>query len=268
MNRLLKSVLLVLLVASSSNLRAQIESGNLAMAEFDYERALEYYTIAYENNVQTPYLLRKIAYIYRMLGDISQSKVWYKKLVHIDQSNPIDLLYLAEGYKYDREYEEAMKYYIRFNAKVPSDRRGVAHTMDDSIFDRLRADSALYEFTRLGMNTPKPEFGLTPYKGETYLFSAAGVPNPEFSSRKNKEVDNPYLDVFQLTKNGEFELEKGNFVNGWINTEYHDGPVSYNQEYQEMFITRNNIFEEEPVRDSQGRINLKILSSIGYLLFG
>jgi len=251
----------MLILTGSSGLKAQVEAGNLAMTEFDYEKALEYYTIAYENNVQTPYLLRKIAFIYRNLGDISESKKWYKKLVHIDQSNPIDLLYLAEGYKFDKEYDEAMRYYTRFNGKVPSDRRGIAHTQDDSLFHHLLADSALYEFTRLRMNTPKPEFGLTPYKGESFLFSAAGIANPELSARQNKEVENPYLDVFQLKKNGEFELEISDFVQGWVNTEYHDGPVSYNEEYQEMFITRNNIFEEEPVRDSQGRINLKILSS-------
>ncbi|MFT4660961.1 MAG: outer membrane protein OmpA-like peptidoglycan-associated protein [Patiriisocius sp.] len=253
--------IVVSMLLLGSSMKAQVESGNIAMAEFDYELALEYYSNAHENNVQTPYLLRKIAKTYYMLGDFSESKKWYKKLVHIDATNPEDMLYLAEGYKYDGDYENAMKYYKRFNAKVPGDRRGVSHTMDDSLFFHLKADSMFFEITRLSMNTPKPEFGLTPYKDGTFLFSAAGVANPEFSRRNNKEVENPYLDVFKVNKTGEFELTIVDFVGGWINTPYHDGPVSYSPSYNEMFITRNNIFEDEPVRDSQGRINLKILSS-------
>ena len=242
-------------------MNAQIEAGNEAMADFDYERALEYYTYAYDSNTQTPYLMRKIAFIYRMLGDISESKNWYEKVVHLDKSNPLDLLYLAEGHKYDGDYEKAMKYYKQFNVKVPGDRRGIAHTMDDSLFFHLREDSLLYNFDRLSMNTDKPEFGLTPYKNGKFLFSAAGIANPEFSIRKNKEVENPYLDVFELTKTDGYEMAIVDFVGGWINTPFHDGPVSYCEPFGEMFITRNNIFEEEPVRDRQGRVNLKILSS-------
>lgn len=253
------SALLCLSLLSS----AQITRGDFYFDAFEYGLALEAYEFAYnEQNVQNPFLSRKLALTYRMLGDMDQSRLWYAKTLHRDKSNPIDMLYYAEALKFNQEYKEALRWYKKYSKLVPDDRRAVYHTEDLEYVHELCRDSIYYDVIELEMNTDNPEFGISKYKS-SYLISSLGVVNPEMGDKylDAEDEQSMYLDVYKFSRQENNELKVEDWEGGAVNTRYHDGPVSYDSANKELFITRNNVKKGKPVLDAKGKVNLKLFVS-------
>ncbi|NND94826.1 MAG: OmpA family protein [Flavobacteriales bacterium] len=247
----------------SENSIAQINRGDFYFEAFEYGLALEAYEFAYnEQRIQNPFLSRKMALTYRMLGNMEQSMEWYRKTLHRDKSNPLDMLYYAESLKYVEDYKEALRWYLKYNKEVPSDRRAINHIEDLEYVDKLVRDSAFYEVKRLGMNSSNPEFGITKFN-EDYLISYTGVVNPELGNKFYKEEDDRslYMDVYVFKRWPDNELRLEDWLEGGINSKFHDGPVCFDKTNDEMFITRNNVKRNKPILDKKGKVNLKIYTS-------
>ena len=143
---------------------AQVNRGDFYFEEFEYGLALEAYEFAYnEQNIQNPFLSRKLALTYRMLGDMDQSRIWYAKTLHRDKSNPIDMIYYAEALKYNQEYKEAIRWYKMYNKVAPDDRRAIYHIENEDYVNVICRDSIYYDVLDLEMNTENPEFGITKF---------------------------------------------------------------------------------------------------------
>jgi len=243
--------------------QAQVKKGDVFFDQFEYGLALEAYEWAYhEKHVQNPFLTRKIALSHYMLGNMKEAKDWYERTLHRDQTNPLDMLHFAEALKYDKDYSEAMRWYKRYNEAIPDDRRAVHHLENENYVSELLQDSAFYELKRLGMNTGKPEFGICKTH-EGYLYSAVGVVNPELGSKyhKGEKESSLYMDVYLCTRDAENELEFVREMGEAVNSTFHDGPVAWNPQNKDLYITRNNERKGKPVIDSQGKVNLKIYRS-------
>lgn len=242
---------------------AQIEQGDFYFEMHEYGMALEAYEHAYnEEHIQHPYLSRKLAMTYRMLGDMDSSREWYAKTLHRDKSNAIDLLYYAEALKCNKEYDKAAKWYREYKLLVPDDRRAVYHTENSDYVAQISQDSIYYVVYDLQMNTDNPEFGITRFD-DRYLMSYVGVVNPEMGSKYLDVPDDQvlYLDVFEVEPQDGHELAVERWVQGGVNTRFHDGPVCYDPVHQELIITRTNTVGRSPVYDDQGKVNIKLVSS-------
>jgi len=256
-------LLLVVLFATCSYAHAQINRGDYFFEQFEYAMALEAYEYAYhKQNNQSPLLSRKMALTHRMLGNMKESEYWYNKTIHRDKSTPLDYLHYAEALKYSKNYEEAMRYYVKYNKDIPSDSRAVRHMADPDYVHNLSVDSIYYRMRKLEMNTDKPAFGITKWKND-YLISYVNVINPELGDRYLKEEaeSSMYMDVYIFRRQEDNELKVEDWLEGGINSMVHDGPVSYDAMHDEMIVTRNNMRNGKPVLDAKGKVNLKLFVS-------
>lgn len=260
---LLSLLCLQLSILTSHEAQAQVNRGDFYFQEFEYGLALEAYEFAYnEQNIQNPFLSRKLALTYRMLGDMDQSRKWYAKTLHRDKSNALDMIYYAEALKYNKEYKEAIRWYKRYNKIVPDDRRAIFHLEDENYVNTICRDSIYYDILDLEMNTENPEFGVTKFKNQ-YLISYVGVVNPELGEKylNKDDVQALYLDVFVFDRQTNDELKVEDWMEGGINSTYHDGPVCFDEAHNEMIITRNNVKNGKLVLDAKGKVNLKLFVS-------
>jgi len=235
--------------------QAQMYRGDKYYEKHDYQRALEAYEKAYVDNFSNSYLTRKIADSYRNLGDVETSLVWYKRTLEMDQSEQADMLYYAQALKTIEDYPESQKWYDYYGKLRPEDSRAASHMKDERYYITLMQDSADYNINKLEMNTDKPEFGISRF-GNKMLFSSAGVTNPGMKSKWDWE--DPYMDVYEGRMNEVGEMVEVKKLEGNVNSKYHDGPVWYDEEHGELYITRNNEKKGKPVLDEHGRVNLKI----------
>jgi outer membrane protein OmpA-like peptidoglycan-associated protein/tetratricopeptide (TPR) repeat protein len=242
---------------------AQIKKGDYFFENYEYGYALMAYEFAYnEQLIQNPLVARKIAVTHRMLGNMKESMVWYKKALNKDDSSAIDMLYFAEALKYEGEYDEAIKWYRKYNLRIPDDRRAAYQLENPEFLKDFYKDSADYKIKSLRVNTPNQEFGITKCNSK-YLISYVGVANPELGEKYNRKAreQDMYLDVYSFSRTSDNELVLEDWVDGGVNSKFHDGPVSFSKATGELFITRNNVEKGKPVLDQNGKVNLKLYVS-------
>ncbi len=252
---LLAAMCLLGLTSGYSQAGPELDKGDKAFDNFDFQEALYFYEVALESNPQDPSITRRIANTHRRMGQLATSAEWYKKTIALDASKAEDMLYYAEALKNLKEYEDAIYWYEMFNKLQPNDSRAKSHLTDRFYYRDLFADTARYEMKSLKINNENPVIGISLFEDEKILVSAV-----ELEKGKPSEVS-PFLDIYLCDFNTKKELANPVRLDKKVNSKYHDGPAFYSFSEHKLYITRNNIRNGKPVRDKNGNVNLKIYSS-------
>jgi outer membrane protein OmpA-like peptidoglycan-associated protein len=251
----LLSIGLFLCSVTFSQTSEEIEKGDKAFNDFNFQEALYFYNVAHDLAPEDADVTRRIADAYRRMGQIAMSAEWYSKTIQQDASKPEDMLYYAEALKNLGEYEEAIHWYDMYNQMKPGDSRALSHLRDKFYYKDLFADTAKYKMKKLAINNTNPVIGMTLFEDEQVLVSAVDL-------QKNKSVEeSPYLDVYLCKVNDSQELVQPTLLDKKVNSKYHDGPVYYSFSEKKLYITRTNMKNGKPVRDKNGNVNLKIYSA-------
>ncbi|MEZ4800583.1 MAG: tetratricopeptide repeat protein [Flavobacteriales bacterium] len=186
---------IIALILGSVSLSAQVtnelDKGDDAFYNLDYDDALYYYQMANEIQPNDPNITRRIAKLYRRIGMPDTAAVYYKKAIDMGSTEPEDILFYAESLKSLRQYDEAVKWYKVYSEKVPNDSRAISHIRDTDYFLELFADSAKYSIKHLKINNSDPVIGVTMVSKNTYLISAVNLMT---NSNADKNEVSAYLD--------------------------------------------------------------------------
>lgn len=169
--------LMALLVCFSLSTFAQKnykQDADVAFSGFKYYQAIDLYKKAYTKEKSKEVkseILFKIAECYRLKEDGTQAAVWYNKAITAKYPDPVAILYVADIYKAQGKYEEAIVEYNKYKAANPSDKRA-----DEGVKSCEQAKEWKDNPTRFVVN-PMPLLN-----SEDYDFS------PVFSDKKNTEI--------------------------------------------------------------------------------
>lgn len=150
------------------------QDADVAFSGLKYYQAIDLYKKAYTKEKSKEVkseILFKIAECYRLKEDGTQAAVWYSKAITAKYDDPIAILYLANIYKSQGKYEEAIVEYNKYKAAKPGDK-----TADLGIKSCTDAKSWKDNPTKVVVN-PLPLLN-----SEDYDFS------PTFSSKKGDEI--------------------------------------------------------------------------------
>jgi len=234
------------------------DAGDKHLETFAFDKAIESYQSAYENDSENSRISRKIADAYRRSGDLPSSTEWYGRTLELDSTRKEDMLYYAEALKTVEQYDESLIWYGKYNSLQPEDDRATSHLVSSEYVEELTEDSVMFIVKKLDFNNRKPAFGVTKYQ-EKLVFSATGLEGQK-NNKTNPWNDMPYLDVYQANIDDNNEAVDIEPINE-INSKYNDGPAHFDEVSQTMLITRNNMKRGKPVKDKTGAVNLKIYTS-------
>lgn len=147
---------------------------DVAFSGNKYYKAIEMYKKAYTKETKKEVkaeILFQIGECYRGKNDGKQAAVWYNKAIKAMYEDPIAIFYVAEIYRSEGKYEEAMTEYKKYKAANPSDKRA-----DMGIKSCELAKEWKDNPTRIVVN-PMPLLN-----SEDYDFS------PVFADKKNTEI--------------------------------------------------------------------------------
>jgi len=245
--------------AAQKKHKAQDKADKLFEA-FDYREAIYYYQVALKKRPNDAEINRQIGLSHRQLGQMAESLEWFEKARAKDNSNPMDLLYMAEGLKAQQRYGEAVQRYGEYAKLVPGDSRAKRHLKDDKYFMDLNKAGNVFNIRKLDLNDEYPAFGVS-QMDEGYLFSSSGPAEKFGAKEKSVFTEQPYLDLYIGDKNDKDEIINVRPIEGTINSKFHDGPATYDRHSGTIYVTRNNVVNGKPVRDKTGTINLKIYAA-------
>jgi outer membrane protein OmpA-like peptidoglycan-associated protein len=223
-------------------------------AKFSFGKAIPLYEKVIEHDANNLKVKIKLADCYRRNNKYQEAERWYEQIVaDTSSSSQQQLLYaqvLLNLNKRDKATEQ-MKKYIQRN---PSDITALEQLNAIETNADFFRDKNLYIVKRLLINTPSPDMCAIPYK-DGIVFSSSR------DGGKTKEQDwtsRPYLSLW-FSKGKQMTFDTPKIFEMADQTKFNDGPVCFNADATEMFITRNNEENGKIVKDKKRVVRLKIL---------
>lgn len=222
---------------------------------FSFVKAIELYKDMLSNNYNADYAKRRLGDSYSMLRDPENAAVYYSDVVKQEKVDPEYYLNYALALRALKKYDESnamMKKYAE---------TGVVDSRIQNIMKDENFITNIYQI--------KPQFfsKTVPFNSELSDFGATEQNNVvTFASSRDKGVgikrtyswnQQPFLDLFQVTKEGE-NYSEADKIKGDVNTKFHEGQISFSKDGQTLYFTRNNYTDNKKGKDGQGTNNLKI----------
>jgi outer membrane protein OmpA-like peptidoglycan-associated protein/tetratricopeptide (TPR) repeat protein len=257
-SKFISVLVLALLLSSSTRADSGLTKiGDTYYKHFDFKTALLYYARAIKKDSANVHLKQNIADSYRHMNDWANAEPWYAKLANDPAADPLDKMYYAEALRANQKYSEAKIAYKSYMAAVPG---------DGSIKDRLAGvdkvaeltkDKGIYTIENLAINSPKSDFGPSFYTNGQIFFCSNREP-----IGRVKVVDNwtdaSFLQIYEAKPDAGGNITSAELMKGHINGKYHEGPVSYNEKLQELYVTRSNYKNNKVFTSNDKTVKLKL----------
>jgi len=235
----------------------QVAKGDKYFFNQEYDEAISMYMLAYQMD-ESSESTRRLAETYKRIGQMETCAKWLKTTIEIEDRTPEDILKYAEILKIMENYPEAIFQYKEYSKLKPGDQRAQEHIRNEYYYEDLWSDSLKYRMHILGINSELETFGVIPYE-DKYLFSSGKV-NDDFCVKADKKKD-IYLDIYECILDENEQFTEAVRLKEPVNTKYHDGPMFYDENSQIMYITRNNMKGNRPIKNKKGDIILKIYTT-------
>nr|WP_321233675.1 OmpA family protein [uncultured Psychroserpens sp.] len=239
--------LFTIVALSSFSLIAQNKDTKKADKHFnryEFVEAAEDYAKLVENGKGSPYVYSQLAESYYNVFNTVEAERWYAKALE-GNTNPEMLFKYAQMLKANGKYEESNTQMANFAKMRPSDDRAIAFNKNPDYLPKILEKGKKFNIQNLGFNTQYSDFGGTLQDGKLYITSGRNTSRKTYGW--NEE---PFLDIYELTKNDDGTYQAADLAGSKVNTKYHEGVVAFSPDGKTMYFSRESYFEKEYERDS------------------
>ncbi len=228
----------MLILAMALSGIAQKKKADRLYAKARYYKAIPKYEKAVKTTdaekKQESYI--KLADCYRILNDYQNSENSYKQALALGKVDPEVHYHYGNVLKSNRNYAEALTNYTIYLASKPTDKKAVSAVKSCKEINYWQSKPQEYKVKLVdGINTPRSEF--CPFVMNNKLVFTAEKQSDYIEYATNDLNGQPYLNVYYaLLKNG--DAHKPKVLSNNINSNYHDGPVSFSADGTVMYLTR------------------------------
>lgn len=227
--------------------------GNKLYKALAYHEAIEMYEKVLVSEPENANVLRNIANCYRLTNNTEKSEIYYAKVVKLPDARPVDKLYYAQALMYNAKYEQAKDYLEEYKAVASSDERADNFLLAISDIDAFVKDSAKTRITKISINSDKADFSPVRYKDGVVFTSSRETGSKD---RTHSWTGNPFLTLY-YSKGIEANLAAPELFSKQTESKFNDGPVSFNENGEVMYLTRNS----SEVANKDKVVKLKIVES-------
>ena len=231
----LSLLILCLATAHAQNNGPAVKADKLYQL-FAYHEAIEEYLKVLEKEPGNATAIRNIADCYRMTNNTEKAEVYYGKVVKLPDAKPIDKFYYAQSLMYNAKYDEAKKYFSEYSAVAASDERAKNSLTALSKLNEFFKDSSRTKISKIMINSDKADFSPVFYREGVVFVSSreAGA-----KDQTHSWTGNAFLTLY-YAKGKEAALRSPELFIKEFQSKFNDGPVCFNKEGNEMFLTRNH----------------------------
>lgn len=241
----------------------QIENAKKHIALYNYSEAVTLLQNALKkNNKKTEQeATQLLAYCYRMQNDILNEKEWYGNALAFENADPLNYYYYAQALRFCGDYPKAKRMFLKFDSIYPQDHRGriYAGYCDSAI--SWRDKTPLFQIKNAKfLNSMQSDFGAVLY--DTGIMFASDRIVPGQKGETYGWTGNNYLRLYCSEPTIGRDLYSGFPPPGpgpdALNQGWHDGPVSFNKQFTEIFINRT-ILNHDKGKKEHGNFRTHLL---------
>ena len=253
MKRYILIIMSALFIFMSSDLYAQrrnpAKNADLAFGRKQYTEAADRYKKAYRKvrrnkKEERNRISFQMGECYRLIGLTKRAEPYYKRLLKTDYPNahPETYLYLAETYKMNEKYKEAIEMYSLYAEKVPDDPRGPLGVETTQQIEQWIENPSKYELTPLKkINSSKDSDFSACWTSSNYneiIFTSTR--DAATGKEKDGITGQEFADFFtsKQDRKGDWSTPVLADENEMVNTTASEGTPFMNAKYTKMYFTR------------------------------
>jgi len=252
-------ILFIGVLLTGSSVKAQMsDRANKYFESFAYQQAIELYEILWQKDSLNENLAKQLATSYRLTNNTEKSEQWYARVVNMSSAERDDFLYYAKALQGNKKYGEAKVWMDKYLESGSKDKR---NKIDPAYISDLMKDSLRYKIEAINANSEASDFGVCFYKNQ--LVFSSGREKSTLIKRNYKWNNQNYLRMYRATIEENGDVNHASLFSKKLGTNYHDGPVCFNAEGDEMFLTRNHLSKSQRTkRNQEGVVSIKLYHCI------
>ncbi len=253
-----KNIFSIAFLSLSLCIMAQKKKADKLYDKAQYYKAISYYEKAIKTNnaTQKQESLIKLADCYRVLNEYKKSETYYREALALGNVNPEVNYNYGNVLKSNNNYSEALNNYMVYLEAKPEDKKATYAVKSSQEIKYWQSKPQEYQVKDLeGINTKRSEFCPAVLNNKLVFIGEKQNDYLEFATSDLN--GQPYLNVF-YTDIKNTESGKVKQLSGKINSNYHDGPVSFSADGKTMFLTRVNYIVNKRNKDFVNRAKLYI----------
>ena len=237
----------------------RVNQANKSFDNLAYIKAINKYEKLNEASYLSDSIKGQLAVAYLKVSETVKSENTFAA-VPMDHLSNDQLFMYAQSLKYNGKYAEADRIIAIYKQRNPEDGRATELLNSLPKIEKILAEER-YLIDEVDFNSQQSDFGPVVYNGDVYFVSARDL--DYIIKREYAWKEAPYLNVLKSSeKEGLFSNPK--LFSTEMRSMFHDGPVSFSKDGQELYITRNinNDFIDANFKKKKGYNNLIILKSV------
>ena len=213
---------------------------NALYKEFAYKEASELYEQVLKNKPTDMISMKNLAQCYWKLNDMVNTEKWYAKIVESSSVMPEDYIFYAMSLETNGKAAEAKVFYQKFKQTADMDKRGERKLKSFEMMPEFFADSQYYYISKFPFNTADNDFSPSFYR-DGIAFVSSGL-YESYAKSLSPWTGEPFFDLFYSKFIGETDsmFVSPVPISKEINTKYHEGPMSFNEDQNMMMFSRSN----------------------------
>lgn len=229
----------ILLLLFAFNSFAQLKKANQYYSNDEYTKAIPLYIEVLKTEPDNIQALEGIANSYRLTRDYTQAEPYYERLIKQNGVDPLNHLYYGLVLKGNNKPKEAKAEFKQYGQAFPSDKRTALLIRSCDELNALTQKVKQVEVSPFAAaNTEDSEFSPVVYKDKLVFTSD--------KKQKLTETKSRYLHVYAVDIKSD-KAASAEMLPYPVNSEFHDGPVSFNAEQNMMLLTHVEI---EGIKDT------------------
>ena len=209
-----------------------------------------------------PETLLKMAESYRKTGDTKNAEELYSILVEANAA-PITHFHYAQMLHANGKYREAKKEYLIYNESLSAegDKADQRPKMLADACDKVLQFRAVGEIEIKNesiLNGPRLDFSPSFYKDGIVFVSTRG---PQYSDKMDKWINDNFMDLYYAAYDDAGNLGEPKLFAKELSTKLHEGPVTFTEDGEKIYFTRNNFFKGKRGMSKDKITKLKIYSA-------
>lgn len=254
-----KTIISSLLFLISFVAISQKKQADRFYAHAQYFKAIPKYEKAIKTNdvLNKQESLLKLAECYRVMGNYKKSEDCYKLAISLGKVAPEVYYNYGNILKNNNNYKDALSSYYTYLEEKPSDKRAEYAIKSCKEIKYWQTKPQEYKVEALNnINTSRSEFCPTILDNKLVYI---GEKQNDFIEYRTSDINGaPYLNVFYAELNA-MKIGKSKQLSKKVNTNYHDGPVSFSSDGKTMFLTRVSSVNNKRNKDFVNRAKLYVL---------
>jgi len=229
-----------------------IERANKFYQIYAFSEAAELYERVLVKNPKNLYLIQQLAYCYEKMERYPVALDFYLKLIEGGRAKKEDYYNYAVLLMKDGQFDQAAVWFKKYLEMAPNDKRPASMLQRISDISRLTLLELVDTIQMVPFNTRFSDMAPMFYHDSIVFISA----RDSLSGANYGWNNQPFLDIYQFgsLKEGGTGIVK---VPG-ANSKYHEGPVAFTNNFETLWLTRNDqSFSNRQSRQEQTN-NLKI----------